>query len=335
MKAIVYTEYGPPDVLQLREVDKPVPKDDEVLIRVHATTVTYGDLVARNVAHISPSEFHMPFLFWLLARVDFGLREPKRKILGGELAGEIQSVGKAVQRFQKGDQVFGYPAQSMGAYAEYLCMAEESVLALKPANITFEEAAVIPYGAVIALNLLGKVEIQKGHDVLINGASGSLGSAAVQLAKHYGARVTGVCGTPRLEFVRSLGADKVIDYTQEDFTQRGETYDVIFDVLGKSSFARCKNCLKENGRYLLASFKLPQLVQMLWTSIVGGKKVICALALEKPEDLVHIKELVEAGEIKAVIDKRFPLEQAAEAHRYVGDGRKKGHVVITVAQDRN
>jgi NADPH:quinone reductase-like Zn-dependent oxidoreductase len=221
----------------------------------------------------------------------------------------------------------------MGANAEYLCMPENGLVAIKPANMTFEEAAVVPYGAITALNLLRKVNIQRGQKVLINGASGGIGSAAVQLAKHYGAEVTGVCATPRVEFVKALGADKVIDYTKEDFTQNGETYDLIFDIMGKSSFSRCKNSLKPNGRYLLASFKMKQLFQMLWTSIVGDKKVICALSSESPKDLVFIKELVEAGKIKSIIDRCYPWEQIADAHRYVEGGHKRGNVVVTVGGD--
>jgi NADPH:quinone reductase-like Zn-dependent oxidoreductase len=334
MKAIVYTEFGPPEVLQLKEVEKPTPKDNQVLIKIYATSVKYGDLVARNSRNISPREFHMPFLFWLINKVFFGIRKPKVTILGAELAGVVEAVGKDVKSFKQGDQVFGYPGQSMGAYAEYVCMPENGMLASKPANMTFEQAAVVPYGAIMALSLLrGKGNIQSGHKVLINGASGGIGSAAVQIAKHLGANVTGVCGTLRLEFVKSLGADKVIDYTREDFTTSGETFDLIFDVLGKSSFARCKGSLKENGRYLLASFKMKQLLQMLWTKIRGGKRVICAIAPESTEDLIAVKELIEAGKIKAVIDKRFPLEQAAEAHSYVEKGLKKGYIVITVEHD--
>ena len=219
----------------------------------------------------------------------------------------------------------------MGAYAEYRCMPEDGCVAIKPANLSYAEAAVIPYGAIMALSLLRKAKIQPGQKVLINGASGGIGSAAVQLAKHFGAEVTGVCGTPRLEFVKALGAGHVIDYTQEDFTQNGETYDVIFDILGKSSFARCKDSLKPNGILLFASFKLKQLLQMLWTSKIGSQKVICALAPGSREDLMTIKELVEAGTIRAIIDKCYPLEQTAEAHRYVEEGHKQGNVVITVA----
>jgi len=330
MKAIVYTEYGSPDVLQFKEVEKPAPKDNEILIRIHATTVNYGDTLARNFREISPRKFNMPFLFWLPARIVFGFSKPKINILGSELAGEIEATGNDVKRFKKGDQVFGYRGQSMGANAQYLCMSEDGLVAIKPANMTYEEAAAVPYGALTALSLLRKVNIQPGQKVLINGASGGIGSAAVQLAKYYGAEVTGVCSTPRLEFVKSLGADKVIDYTKEDFTQNGETYDLIFDILGRSSFSHCKSSLNQNGCYLLASFKMKQLFQMLWTSMIGDKKVICALSGEKIEDLLFIKELVEAGKIKSVIDRRYPLEKTAEAHSYIEQGHKKGNVVITL-----
>jgi NADPH:quinone reductase-like Zn-dependent oxidoreductase len=302
-----------------------------VLIRIYATPVNFGDIMARNFKEISPRKFNMPFLFWLFAKIFFGFRKPKITILGSEFAGVIESVGKDVKLFKQGDQVFGYLGQSMGADAEYLCMPEDGCVAIKPANMTYEEAAVVPYGAIMALNLLRKVNIQPGQKVLVNGASGGIGSAAVQLAKsHFGAEVTGVCSTPRLELVKSLGADKVIDYTKEDFTQNGETYDLIFDILGKSSFSRCKSSLKQNGRYLLASFKMKQLVQMLWTSMIGNKRVICALAPGSTEDLISVKELIEAGKIKSIIDKRYPLEQTVEAHRYVETGLKKGNVVITV-----
>jgi NADPH:quinone reductase-like Zn-dependent oxidoreductase len=330
MKAIVYTKYGSPDVLQLQEVARPAPKDNEVLIRVHATSVNFGDTMARNFRALSPREFNMPFLFWLLAKISFGLKQPKITILGSEFAGEIEAVGKDVKRFKKGDRVFGYPGQSFGAYAEYLCLPENGVLAIKPANMTYEEAAVVPYGAIMALNLLRKVNVHSGQKVLINGASGGIGSAAVQIAKYLGAEVTAVCGAPRLEFVKSLGADKVIDYTKEDFTQNGETYDLIFDILGKSSFSRCKSSLKPKGILLFASFKMKQLFQMLWTSRAGTKKVVCAIAPGSVEDLISVKELIEAGKIRAIIDKRYPLEEAAEAHRYVEMGHKKGNVVITL-----
>ena len=332
MRAIVYNQYGPPDVLHLSEMEKPTPLDKEVLIKVHAASVNYGDLVARKFGDISPGEFNMPFLFWLLSKIYFGVRNPKVTILGSELAGEIEAVGRDVNQFKPGDQVFGYLGQGMGAYAEYLCVPEDGVLAGKPANVTFDEAASLPMGAIMALYLLReKGNIQPGDKVLINGASGSIGSAAVQIAKnHFGAQVTGVCGTPRLEYVKSLGADEVVDYTKEDFAQKDQSYDLIFDILGKSSYARCKNSLNENGRYLLASFKTKQLFEMLWTSISGSRKVICGIAPGSLEDLNDVKGLIEAGKIKALIDRTFPLEQAAEAHRYVESGQKKGSVVITL-----
>jgi len=330
MKAIICTKYGPPEVLELKEVEKPAPKDHEVLIRVHATSVNYGDILARNFKEISPGKFNMPLFFWFFSKMNFGFTKPKITILGNEFAGQIESAGKDVNLFKKGDQVFGYLGQNMGAYAEYLCMPEDGCVAIKPANMTYEEAAVVPYGAIMALNLLRKMNIQSGQKVLVNGASGGIGSAAVQIAKYFGAEVTGVCSTPRLEFVKSLGADKVIDYAKEDFTQSGETYDLIFDILGKSTFSGCKSSLKQNGRYLLASFKMKQLFQMLWTSMIGSKKVICAIASGSTEDLISVKELIEAEKLKSIIDRRFPLEQTAEAHMYIEQGHKKGSVVITV-----
>jgi len=330
MKAIVFTEYGPPEVLKIKEVDKPVPRKNEVLVRVRATSVNYGDILARNFREVTPGKFNMLMLFWFFAKIYFGLRRPKIRILGSEFSGEIESAGKDVKSFRPGDGVFGYLGQNMGAYAEYLRVPEDGVLAKKPANMSYEEAAIVPYGAVMALSLLKKADIRPGQRVLINGASGGIGSAAVQLAKYYGAEVTGVCGTPRLEYVKSLGADRVIDYTKEDFTRSGAAYDLIFDVLGKSSFSRCGNSLTADGRYLLASFKMKQIFQMLRTSMTGGKKVICAIAPGSVEDLVSVRELIEAGKIKTVIDKRFPLDRAAEAHRYVETGQKKGNVVITV-----
>jgi NADPH:quinone reductase-like Zn-dependent oxidoreductase len=332
MKAIVFTEYGSPDVLQLKEVVKPAPKENEILVRVYATPVNYGDLTARNFANLTSSEFNMPALLFLPARMSFGWNKPKINILGSELAGKVEAVGQAVSKFKPGDEVFAYIGMNMGANAEYICLPESGTIALKPANLTFDEAATLPYGAIMAVSLLQKANLKPGQKVLINGASGGIGAMAVQLAKYYGAEVTGVCGAPRLEYVKSLGADKVIDYTKEEFTQNGETYDLIFDILGRSSFSRCKGSLKPNGIYLLASFKNQALFQMLWTSLTGSKqKVICAMADEKTENLVFIKELVEAGKVKTLIDKRFPLEQTDEAHRYVEQGRKQGNVVITLA----
>ena len=330
MKAIICTKYGPPEVLQLKEVEKPIPKNNEVLIKIHAASVNYGDTLARNFKEISPGKFNMLFLFWFFAKIYFGFRKPNITILGSDFAGEIESTGKDVISFKQGDQVFGYLGQNMGAYAEYLCMPEDGCVALKPTNMTYEEAAVVPYGAIMALNLLRKMNIKPGQKVLVNGASGGIGGAAVQLAKYFGAEVTGVCSTPRLELVRSLGADSVIDYTKEDFTQSGKTYDLIFDILGKSSFSRCKSSLSQNGRYLLASFKMRQLFQMLWTGMIGSKRVICAIAPGSKEDLISVKELIEAGKIKSIIDRRYPLEHIAEAHRYVEEGHALGRVVITI-----
>jgi NADPH:quinone reductase-like Zn-dependent oxidoreductase len=327
MKAIIFTEYGSPDVLRLVQVAKPTPKENEILVRVRATPVNYGDLTARDFAH---SQFNMPAPLYLPARLAFGWNKPKTQILGSELAGDVESVGSRVTKFKPGDPVFAYLGMNMGANAEYICLPESGSVALKPANLDYAEAASLPYGAIMAASLLKKANLQPGQKVLVNGASGGIGALAVQLAKHFGAEVTGVCATPRLDYVKSLGADKVIDYTRQDFTQNGETYDVIFDILGRISFARAKNSLKPDGILLYASFKGRALLDMLWTALFSRKKVICALAEEKIESLLLVKELAEAGKVKVVIDKRFPLEQTAEAHRHIESGRKKGNVVISV-----
>jgi len=327
MKAIVYTKYGPPDVLQLKEVEKPTPRDKEVLIKIYATTVTTADSNVRGFVFV-------PAGFGFLPRIMFGLRKPNKTILGTELAGEVKAVGKDVKLFKKGDQVFGMPGSSFGAYAEYICLSEEGALAIKSSNMTYEQAAAVPFGAHTALFFLrDKGNIQSGQKVLINGASGGVGTYAVQLAKYYGAVVTGVCSTTNLELVKSLGADKVIDYTKEDFTKNGETYDIIYDTVGKTSFSGCKNSLKQKGLYLAGAGGLLEFVQMGWTSMIGSKKVLAGQAPERKEDLIFLKELIEAGKIKSVIDRHYPLEQTAEAHRYVDKGHKKGNVVITVAQN--
>jgi NADPH:quinone reductase-like Zn-dependent oxidoreductase len=329
VKAIKYSQYGPPDVLKLVELEKPAPKSNELLVKVRAVSINYGDMIARNFKNISSREFNMPFLFWFLARIAFGLNAPRNGVLGSEFAGEVEAVGGDVKTFKAGDPVFGFRGQSMGANAEYLCVPEHSMVTAKPANMTYDEAAAVPYGALTALSLLRKVKIQPGQKVLINGASGSIGAAAVQLAKHFGATVTGVCSTRRLAYVKSLGADKVIDYTREDFTRSGETYDLIFDVLGRSSFEKCKSSLNENGPYLLASFKGRQLLQMLLTRN-SSKKVICALSGETLDDLLFIKTLIESSELKTIIDRRFPLDKTADAHRYMEAGEKRGCVIITI-----
>jgi NADPH:quinone reductase-like Zn-dependent oxidoreductase len=299
---------------------------------VHATPAAYGDLLARNFKNVSRREFNMPLPLLLPMRIYFGFSKPRVNILGSEFSGEIEAVGSSVTRFKPGDQVMGYLGQRMGAYAEYGSMAETGSLALKPANMSYAEAAAVPYGAIMATSLLRRGRVQTGHRVLINGASGGIGSAAVQLAKHYGAQVTGVCSAPRMEYVRALGADQVIDYTREDFAKKGDTYDLIFDVLGRSSFSQCRSSLKPDGIYLLASFKTKALIQMLWTKLAGSKKVICAMASESAESLVFVKGLIEAGEYKSIIDRCFPMDQAAEAHRYVEAGHKQGSVVIVVRE---
>ncbi|MCP9908290.1 NAD(P)-dependent alcohol dehydrogenase [Cyanobium sp. BA5m-21] len=325
MKAIVYTVYGPPDVLHLQDVEKPTPKDSEVLIRVYAATVTAGDVNVRGFTFVPPG-------FGPLPRLMFGLRKPKKTILGTELAGEIEAVGKDVTLFKKGDKVFGIGSEIFGAYAEYTCRPQAGALAIKPANLTYEEAAAVPFGAVTALYFLRDMaKLQRGQKALINGASGGVGTYAIQLAKYSGAEITGVCSTANLALVKSLGADKVIDYTKEDFTQSGETYDIILDtVVGKTSFSRCKGSLKPKGLYLAVAGGLQEMGQMLWTSITGGQKVIFGSPPERKEELIFLKELIEAGKIESVIDRRYPLEQTAEAHRYVDKGHKKGNVVITV-----
>lgn len=317
MKAVTYQKYGAPEVLQLHEVEMPTPKDNEILIKVYATTVTSGDLKLRKAD---------PFI----VRFFNGMNKPKNPILGAALAGVVEAAGSQVKGFKKGDRVFGFSA--FGAYAEYLTIPEEGAVAKMPANMSFEEAAAVPFGAISALYFLKKGNIQQGQKVLINGASGSVGSFAVQLAKQMGAEVTGVSSTANLDLVRSLGADRVIDYKKEDFSKNSQTYDLIFDAAGKASYPDSKNALEPNGYFISTGFGLSLLLQMLQTSMTGGRKVIMGMASETPEDLDYLRELMENGKIRPVIDKRFSLEEIPDAHRYAESGAKKGNVVITVHQ---
>jgi NADPH:quinone reductase-like Zn-dependent oxidoreductase len=318
MKAVVYDKYGPPEVLRLAEVEQPVPKDDEVLVKVHATTVNRTDTGFRSAEYF-------------ISRFFTGLRRPKNKILGMELAGEVVAVGAAVTEFEVGDQVFG--GKGLGAHAEFVCMRESAPLAKKPAGMTFEEAAAVYDGASLALACLRKADLRKGRSILIYGASGSAGTAAVQLAKYFDADVTAVCNTKNLELVRSLGADEVVDYTQEDFTKNGKTYDVIFDAVGKHSFRRCRRSLKPGGTYIETDLGFLWHVPLLAlvTRWIGDKRVTLGIARYTKKDVVLLKELIEAGKYRAVIDRRYPLEDVVEATRYVETGQKTGNVVLTVS----
>ena len=321
MKAVVQDRYGPPEVLRVEDVERPVPKDDEILIRVRASTVTQTDTHARR-----PD----PFL-WRLA---FGLRRPRTRTLGVELAGEVESVGAAVRTFKIGDEVFGRPSSSFGAHAEYICVNERAALALKPVGMSFDEAAAVCDGASQALDTLRKADVGPGHRIVVYGASGSLGTAAVQLGKHFGAHITAVCGTDHVELVRSLGADEVIDYRRQDFTKNGKTYDAIIDAVGKYSFRRGRRALKPGGIYVATDggrFLLETLAFVVATRFVGSKRVRTAIGRRIKTDVLFFKELIEAGELRAVVDRRYPMDQAVEAHRYVETWHKAGNVVLAIA----
>ncbi len=318
MKAVVYEKYGGPEVLQLMEVETPTPKDNEVLIKIHATSVCAPDWRFRKP---DPS----------LVRLMNGIRRPKIRILGQELAGEIQAVGKDVESFREGDQVFGMAGTKYGAYAEFICLPEDATLATKPTNLTYAESAAVPIGGDTALYFLrDQGNIQSGQKVLVYGASGSVGTYAVQLAKHFGAEVTGVCSTTNLELVKSLGADFVVDYKKEDFSERGETYDIIFDTVGKSPFSQSVKSLKEEGIYLQGAFIPSFGIRGKLAAIRSNKKFKGGTGTDKTEDLIFLRDLIEAGKIKPAIDRSYPLEEISEAHRYVDTGRKKGNVVITL-----
>ena len=325
MKAILHTRYGPPDLLQLKELETPSPKDNEVLIAIHATTVSTGDCNVRNFTFVTKSM--LP-----IAKLMFGIGKPwKARVLGTELAGEVERVGKDVARFKPGDRVIASSGAAGGGHAEYACLPETGAVAIKPDSLSWEQAVAIPFGANTALYFLRDLgKIRAGQDLLIIGASGAIGSAGVQLAKHFGARVTGVCSGPNVELVRALGADSVIDYTREDFTKSGNTYDLIFDVVGATTFDRCQRSLKPNGVFLQNIMELSDIVRVLWTSITGGKKIKGGVAIGNMANMRLITALAEAGTIRPVIDRSYPLERIAEAFKYVEQGHKKGNVVITV-----
>jgi NADPH:quinone reductase-like Zn-dependent oxidoreductase len=320
MKAIVCQHYGPPEVLQCREVPQPSPQDHEVLIRIRATTVTSADCRVRGL--------DMPRGFGLLARLALGLSGPRQSILGTEFAGDVQAVGARVRRFKRGDAVFALGGTRMGGYAEYRCLPEDGCLAIRPATLAVDESAALAFGGTTALDFFRRAQLRQGESVLINGASGGVGTAAVQLARYFGADVTAVCSAANADLVRTLGARRVIDYTREDFTRDGRTYDLIMDVVGTAPFARCKDSLKTQGRLLLVLATLPDMLAIPWLRLRHAQRIIAGPAVEQAEDLQFLAELAQAGEFKPVIDRRYPFEQMVQAHRYVGTGRKRGNVVV-------
>lgn len=322
MKAFTYTQYGPPEVLQLTEVDKPVAKDSDVLIKIHATTVTSGDWRVCSL--------NVPRGFGLMMRLVFGITRPRQPILGTELAGVVESVGKAVTKFKAGDAVFAFSDAAMGCHAEYKCMPQDGALALKPPTLGFDDAAALSFGGGTALSFLRRAKLQAGERVLINGASGAVGTAAVQLARHFGATVTGVCSGANTDLVRSLGAHHVIDYTREDFTQRGETYDVIMDNAGNAPFGRSGPVLAKGGRLLIVLAGLPDMLKAPWVPMTTSKRVVAGPASSSAADLRELAALAVSGACKPVIDRCYPFEQMVNAHRYVDAGRKRGSVVVTL-----
>lgn len=325
MKAAVYSKYGPPSVVTLADVPKPCPTERQVLIRVHATTVTSGDWRARSL--------ELPAGFGILGRLVFGILKPRQPVLGTEFAGVIDSVGRSVTRFRPGDEVFAFTGARFGSHAEYCAMAEDGLIALKPANLSFDEAASLSFGSATALPFLRRAKLKAGEKVLVVGASGAVGTAAVQIARHFGADVTGVTSTPNLGLVRSLGANPVIDYTQVDFAATGETWDVILDTTGTAPFARCAKVLKPGGRLVVVQGSFAQMLGIGAPSKASGKHVIMRAAPATPEDLRYIAEMASSGELKPVIDRIYPLEDAAKAHTYVDTGRKRGSVVLTIRSD--
>ena len=323
MKAIVCTRYGRPEVLQIKEVEKPTPKENEILIRVHATTVTAGDVRVRR--------FDVPVLFWFPIRLALGLKKPKQPILGVEYAGEVKSVGTGIKNFKKGDRVFGSTSWlKFGCYAEYTVQKEDGIISKIPENLGFEEVAPVPFMGIGALHFIKKAAIQKGQKMLIYGASGAVGTYAVQLANHFGAEVTAVCSTANLELVKSLGARKVIDYSTEDFSLEKEQYDIFLDAVGKCPFSKAIKSIKKDGKYITVDRNFNQTIQGLWTQLTSKKKVIAGTASAKTEDLEFLTELLASGKLKSVIDKVYPFEKMVDAHRYVDLGHKKGNVVVTL-----
>ena len=321
MKTIVYEKYGPPEVLEFKETDKPIPGDNEILIKTRATTVTSGDWRARSL--------EMPKGFGLIARLIFGIFKPRQKLLGGELAGEVEGVGRNVTRFKAGDKVFVFTGSKLGCYVEYKCMPEDGNVVLMPDNLTFAEAAALSFGGTTALDFFRKGNLEEGERVLINGASGCVGTIAVQLAKHFGANVTGVCSTANTELVSSLGADQVVDYTQQDFTKLEPKYDIVMDTVGTAPYARSKRSLKKDGRLLLVMGGILDMLRAPFVALTSRQRIVAGPAAERLDDLQRLAELAASGQLKPVIDRLYPVEQIVDAHRYVDSGRKKGNVVVT------